>query len=168
MLSSNNFSTQLDDLEKYAYDSGEPILPQAMMVEKQKIILEELKQKMNLNFAFNELDLPQLSPDELRTQVDSAFGEFLSPLKMQFELITQLKTQVNDLERFIKFLQIDKNDKRKMLKMQFLKKQNCSEKDLHKKSCNCNYDESNSSSLSAIASGSRLVWFSKSKETCSA
>lgn len=65
-----------------------------MMVEKQKIILEELKQKMNLNFAFNELDLPQLSTDELRNQVGSAFGEFLSPLKMQFELITQLKTQV--------------------------------------------------------------------------
>lgn len=71
------------------------------MVEKQKIILEELKQKMNLNFAFNELDLPQLSPDELRTQVDSAFGEFLSPLKMQFELITQLKTQVEFLITFL-------------------------------------------------------------------
>lgn len=72
------------------------------MVEKQKIILEELKQKMNLNFAFNELDLPQLSPDELRTQVDSAFGEFLSPLKMQFELITQLKTQVEFLATFLR------------------------------------------------------------------
>lgn len=73
---------------------------------------------------------------------------------------------MNDLERFIKFLQFDKNDKRKMLKMQFLKKQNCSEKDLHKKSCNCNYDESNSSSVSAVAAGSRFVWFLRKRKKC--
>jgi hypothetical protein len=99
---------------------------------------------MNLNF--NELDLPQLSPDELRNQVDAAFGEFVSPLKMKEQLVAQLKTQVNDLERFIKFLQIDKNEKKKMLKQQLLKKHNCSDIDLHNKSCNCNYSNNNNSS----------------------
>lgn len=131
--------TQLDDLEKYAYETGEPVLPQAIMVEKQKIIIDELKQKMNLNF--NELDLPQLSPDELRNHVDMAFGEFVSPLKMKEQLVAQLKTQVNDLERFIKFLQIEKGDKKMLLKLQLLKKQNCTEVDLHDQSCNCNFKE---------------------------
>lgn len=145
--------TQLDDLEKYAYETGENVLPQAIMMEKQKIIIDELKQKMNFNF--NELDLPQLSPDELRNQVDMAIGEFVSPLKMKEQLVTQLKTQVNDLERFIKFLQIEKNDKKKMLKLKLLKKHNCSEIDLHNQSCNCNFGDS-STSASAIATNNRM------------
>lgn len=145
--------TQLDDLEKYAYETGEPVLPQAIMVEKQRIIIDELKQKMNLNF--NELDLPSLSPDDLRNQVDVAFGEFVSPLKMKEQLVAQLKTQVNDLERFIKFLQLEKNDKKKLLKLQLLKKHNCSDIDLHNKSCNCNFNDISSSS-SAVASNRRF------------
>lgn len=131
--------TQLDDLEKYAYETGEPVLPQAIMMERQKIIIDELKQKMNLNF--NELDLPQLSPDELRNHVDAAIGEFVSPLKMKEQLVAQLKTQVNDLERFIKFLQIEKGESRKILRQQLLKKRNCSEADLHNESCDCNFKE---------------------------
>jgi RUN domain-containing protein 1 len=133
--------TQLDDLEKYAYESGEPILPQAVMVEKQKIIIDELKRKMNLNL--NELDLPQLSPDELRTHVDVAIGEFVSPLKMKEQLIAQLETQINDLERFVKFLQVEKSEKKKMLKEQILKnhQNDCSDFDLHSQSCNCNSED---------------------------
>lgn len=140
--------TQLDDLEKYAYETGEPVLPQAIMMEKQKIIIDELKQKMNLNF--NELDLPQLSPDELRNHVDAAIGEFVSPLKMKEQLVAQLKTQVNDLERFIKFLQVEKTEKKKMLKQQLLKKHNCSDIDLHNKSCNCDFNKANGS-MNAVA-----------------
>lgn len=140
--------TQLDDLEKYAYETGEPVLPQAIMVEKQKIIIDELKQKMNLNF--NELDLPQLSPDELRNHVDVAFGEFVSPMKMKEQLVAQLKTQVNDLERFIKFLQVEKKDKKKMFR-QMLKKQNCSDIDMHNQSCNCNFTDTSSSSTTVAA-----------------
>jgi RUN domain-containing protein 1 len=145
--------TQLDDLEKYAYETGEPVLPQAVMVEKQKIIIDELKQKMNLNF--NELDLPQLSPDELRNHVDAAFGEFVSPLKMKEQLVAQLKTQVNDLERFIKFLQVEKSDKKKLFKQQLLKKSNCSDIDLHNQSCNCNFKDA-STAASAVASNRRV------------
>lgn len=150
----DQLKTQLEDLEKYAYETGESgVLPQAIMVEKQKIIIDELKQKMNLNF--NELDLPQLSPDELRNHVDMAFGEFVSPLKMKEQLVAQLKTQVNDLERFIKFLQLEKGDKKKLLKLQFMKKKNCSEKDLHNTSCDCNFKEDSPSS-STIATNRRF------------
>lgn len=138
----DQLKTQLDDLEKYAYETGEPVLPQAIMMEKHKIIIDELKQKMNLNF--NELELPQLSTDELRSQVDAAIGEFVSPLKMKEQLVAQLKTQVNDLERFIKFLQVEKGEKKKMLREKFLRHQNCSDIELHNKSCNCNFKESTS------------------------
>lgn len=147
----DQLKTQLDDLEKYAYESGENVVPQTIMMEKQKIIIDELKQKMNLNF--NELELPQLSPDELRNQVDVAIGEFVSPLKMKEQLVAQLKTQVNDLERFIKFLQVEKGEKKKMLREKFLKHQNCSDIDLHNKSCNCNFRES----TSAIATTTTAV-----------
>lgn len=143
--------TQLDDLEKYAYETGEPVLPQAIMVEKQKIIIDELKQKMNLNF--NELDLPQLTSAELRNHVDVAFGEFVSPLKMKEQLVAQLKTQVNDLERFIKFLQIEQKDKKKFLKQQLMKKHNCTDMDLHNQSCNCNFS---STSSTAVATNLRF------------
>lgn len=145
--------TQLDDLEKYAYETGEPVLPQAIMVEKQRIIIDELKQKMNLNF--NELDLPQLSGDELRNHVDVAFGEFVSPLKMKEQLVAQLKTQVNDLERFIKFLQIENGDTKKLMKLRTMKKRNCSEIELHNESCNCNFNESVEAS-SAVAKNNRF------------
>lgn len=139
----DQLKTQLDDLEKYAYETGTNggVPPQAVMVEKQKIIIDELKQKMNLNFD----DLPQLSPAELRTQVDQAFGEFVSPLKMKEQLVAQLKTQVNDLERFIKFLQ-GGQDKKKFLKQQLWKQQNinnknCSDIELHNQSCDCNFKD---------------------------
>lgn len=138
--------TQLEDLEKYAYESGQPILPQAIIVEKQKIIIDELKRKMNLNLS--ELDLPQLSPDELRSHVDSAIGEFVSPLKMKEQLITQLKTQVNDLERFVRF---EKSEK-KQIRDEMMRKRvkSCSDAvDLHNQSCNCNFDESLPSSSTA-------------------
>uniref|UniRef100_A0A1B0EX81 Uncharacterized protein n=1 Tax=Phlebotomus papatasi TaxID=29031 RepID=A0A1B0EX81_PHLPP len=95
--------SQLEDLEKFAFESGEPVLPQSMLVEKQKVIIDEFKSKINLNLDENAL--PHLSPEDLRHQVDSALGEFVSPLKMKDQLVAQLKTQITDLERFIEFIQ---------------------------------------------------------------
>lgn len=86
-----------------AYDSGADILPQSVLVEKQKVIIDELKNKLKLNV--NEEQLPQLSIDDIRSQVDTAFGEFVHPLKMQGTLVSQLKTQIVDLERFVAYLQ---------------------------------------------------------------
>lgn len=68
-----------------------------------------------INFSLDETDLPQLSPDDLKKHVDSALGEFVSPLKMQEQLVTQLKTQITDLERFIKFLQQDSGTKKRLM-----------------------------------------------------
>nr|XP_036676092.1 RUN domain-containing protein 1 [Drosophila suzukii] len=98
--------SQLTELEQIAYEAGEPgILPQHVMLEKQKFILDELRSKLNLQVEQHEL--PALSTEQLRHQVDNAIGEFVGPLKMKEQLVAQLKTQITDLERFIAFLQCD-------------------------------------------------------------
>ncbi|XP_055301080.1 RUN domain-containing protein 1 isoform X2 [Sitodiplosis mosellana] len=96
---------QLSDAEKFAYESGADILPQSIVVEKQKAIFNELKNKLKLNV--DEKVLPQLTEDDIRAQVDSAIGEFVTPLKMQDTLVSQLKTQIVDLERFVAYLQAE-------------------------------------------------------------
>ncbi|KAH8388697.1 hypothetical protein KR200_003276 [Drosophila serrata] len=98
--------SQLTELEQLAYEAGEPgILPQHVLLEKQKFILDELRAKLNLQVEQHEL--PTLSTEQLRHQVDNAIGEFVGPLKMKEQLVAQLKTQITDLERFIAFLQCD-------------------------------------------------------------
>ncbi len=48
----------------------------------------------------------RLSEDELKAEVDSAIvGQIVNPLRMKNHLVTQLKTQITDLEMFIQFLQ---------------------------------------------------------------
>ncbi|KAH8267037.1 hypothetical protein KR044_000486, partial [Drosophila immigrans] len=98
--------SQLTELEQLAYESGAPgVLPQHVLLEKQKFILDELRTKLNLQVEQHQL--PGLSTEQLRHQVDNAIGEFVGPLKMKEQLVAQLKTQITDLERFIAFLQCD-------------------------------------------------------------
>ncbi|XP_031850172.1 RUN domain-containing protein 1 [Nomia melanderi] len=93
--------SQLEDLEKYAYETGDADLPQSMILERQNIIINHLKEKLN----FDVDDLCKLPVDDLRWQVDYAISQIVSPLKMKEQLVTQLKTQITDLERFINYLQ---------------------------------------------------------------
>lgn len=104
----DHLKNQLTELEKMAYESGAPVLPQHILLEKQRIIIDELKQK--LNFKVDENRLPELTAEELKSQVDNAIGEFVGPLKMKEQLVAQLKTQITDLERFIAFLQCDTDE----------------------------------------------------------
>ncbi|XP_058460559.1 RUN domain-containing protein 1 [Malaya genurostris] len=115
----DQLKTQLIDLERYAYESGTGILPHTILLEKQKVIIDEIKNKINLNL--DELDLPQLTSEDLRNQVDTALDEQLvNPLKMKEQLVLQLKTQIQDLERFINFIQT--NEKAE-IKKRFLQQQ---------------------------------------------
>ena len=57
--------------------------------------------RLNLNMD----NIGKLSEDELKKEVDEAVGNLVTPLKMKSHLITQLKTQIEDLEMFIEFLQ---------------------------------------------------------------
>ena len=57
--------------------------------------------RLNLNVE----DIAALSEDQLRATVDSAVGQIVNPLKMKSQLVSQLQTQITDLEMFIQFLQ---------------------------------------------------------------
>ncbi|CAM1306729.1 RUNDC1 (predicted) [Pycnogonum litorale] len=92
---------QLEDLEQYAYETGEAGLPQNVVMEKQKVIIDQLKRKMHLDLG----EFDKLTSDDLRKQVDVAIGQLINPVKMKAQLVGQLKTQIVDLERFIEFLQ---------------------------------------------------------------
>ncbi|XP_050461633.1 RUN domain-containing protein 1 [Cataglyphis hispanica] len=97
----SQLKSQLEDLEKYAYETGDADLPQSVILERQNIIISHLKEKLN----FDVDDLCKLPADDLRWQVDYAISQIVSPLKMKEQLVSQLKTQVADLERFINYLQ---------------------------------------------------------------
>ncbi|XP_043466603.1 RUN domain-containing protein 1-like [Leptopilina heterotoma] len=97
----SQLKTQLEDLEKYAYETGDADLPQSVVLERQNIVISHLKEKLN----FDVDDLCKLPLDDLRWQVDCAISQIVSPLKMKEQLVGQLKTQIADLERFINYLQ---------------------------------------------------------------
>jgi RUN domain-containing protein 1 len=52
----DQLKNQLQDLESYAYESGDLEIPSSVILEKQKVIIDELKEKINLPLEnFNSL-----------------------------------------------------------------------------------------------------------------
>ena len=101
---------QLHELEQYAFENGEAGLPQDVVLERQKVILNELKDRMNLEL--DEKELYHLTTADVKQQIDTAVEQLISPLRIKEHLVNQLKTQIADLERFINYLQTDtKNSK---------------------------------------------------------
>ncbi|KAJ6215960.1 hypothetical protein RDWZM_010460 [Blomia tropicalis] len=101
---------QLDELEQYAYEAGDPeTVPSLMSLEKRNVIIEEIRSKLPV-FSLDEID--RWSNEELRKRVDIAVRQLINPTIMKEQLVEQLRTQVTDLERFIKFLQTGAKDKR--------------------------------------------------------
>ncbi|KAM8844814.1 RUN domain-containing protein 1 isoform 2-T2 [Spinachia spinachia] len=95
--------TQLDDLERFAYQEGSyDSLPQSVVMERQKVIIDELIKKLDVNL--NE-DIGNSSPEELRRKVDAAIAQIVNPARVKEQLVDQLKTQIRDLEMFINFIQ---------------------------------------------------------------
>ncbi|XP_075999304.1 RUN domain-containing protein 1 isoform X2 [Genypterus blacodes] len=95
--------TQLDDLERFAYQEGSyDSLPQSVVLERQKVIIDELIKKLDVNL--NE-DIGNLTPEELRQRVDAAIAQIVNPARVKEQLVEQLKTQIRDLEMFINFIQ---------------------------------------------------------------
>ena len=93
---------QLEELETYAYETGdESVLPTNKTMEKQKVVIDELRHKLDLNLE----GFDSLSTDQLKQIVDHAVGQIVNPGKVKEKLIEQLSTQITDLERFIQFLQ---------------------------------------------------------------
>jgi PREDICTED: hypothetical protein len=76
---------QLEDLEKYAYETGQSsALPSGLLLERQTVIIEQLKSKLPLQF--DKLD--KLSPEELRKQVDNAIKEVFKTNFFTFDNFT--------------------------------------------------------------------------------
>ncbi|XP_036446146.1 RUN domain-containing protein 1 [Colossoma macropomum] len=95
--------TQLDDLERFAYQEGSyDSLPQSVVMERQRVIIDELIKKLDVNL--NE-DIGKLTPEELRQRVDAAIAQIVNPVRVKEQLVEQLKTQIRDLEMFINFIQ---------------------------------------------------------------
>ncbi|KAM9597507.1 RUN domain-containing protein 1 isoform 1-T1 [Trichechus inunguis] len=95
--------TQLDDLETFAYQEGSyDSLPQSVVLERQRVIIDELIKKLDMNL--NE-DISSLSTEELRQRVDAAVAQIVNPARVKEQLVEQLKTQIRDLEMFISFIQ---------------------------------------------------------------
>lgn len=98
--------SQLEDLETYAYESGHAEeLPTSKVMEKQKVLLEELRHKLDLDLD----NFDRLTADELKDIVHKAVGSIVNPAKVKEKMVEQLKTQIVDLERFIEFLQGETN-----------------------------------------------------------
>nr|XP_039250836.1 RUN domain-containing protein 1-like [Styela clava] len=96
---------QLDDLENYAFKHGSGDVPQSVMLQKQQVVLDQLISKLNLNV--NRTELAQSSIDDLKGRVNDAVDEIINPAKIKEKLVDHLQTQIQDLERFVKFLQIE-------------------------------------------------------------
>ncbi|OQR74749.1 RUN domain-containing protein 1-like [Tropilaelaps mercedesae] len=88
--------SQLQELETYAYETGDGGLPSNILLERQNFILQQLKARMALNLE----EIGALSSDELKEKI-------VNPAKVKEQLVEQLRTQVSDLERYIDFLHND-------------------------------------------------------------
>lgn len=64
----DQLKNQLEDLESYAYQSGTLEAPSTLVMEKQKVIIDELKDKINLPID----NINKLTNEELKKAVDSA------------------------------------------------------------------------------------------------
>ncbi|VDD80910.1 unnamed protein product [Mesocestoides corti] len=92
---------QLHDLEQFAYRSGEIQQPPTLNVlEKQRLVLEELGNKLGLNVS----EIPSMTEEEIKEKVNAGVTQLTNPIKTKEALVNQLKTQITDLERFIEFL----------------------------------------------------------------
>ncbi|VDO03179.1 unnamed protein product [Rodentolepis nana] len=97
----DQLKSQLNDLEQFAYKSGEIEQPPTQSIlEKQRLVLEELGKHLGLNAS----EFPSLTEEEIKERVNAGLNQLTNPIKTNEALVNQLKTQIIDLERFIDFL----------------------------------------------------------------
>lgn len=101
----NELKKQLDDLQSYAFQHGSGEVPQSVMLKKQQVVLEQLINKLGL--SVDTKDLGEVPIDDLKGQVDDAVSKIVNPARIKEKLVDHLQTQIQDLERFVEFLQIE-------------------------------------------------------------
>ncbi|KAM3183112.1 hypothetical protein ACTXT7_011000 [Hymenolepis weldensis] len=104
----DQLKSQLNDLELFAYKSGETEQPPTQSVlEKQRLVLEELGKHLGLDTS----EFPCLTEEEIKERLNTGLNQLTNPIKTNEALVNQLKTQIIDLERFIDFLHGEHNFK---------------------------------------------------------
>ncbi|KAG8446652.1 hypothetical protein GDO86_014196 [Hymenochirus boettgeri] len=92
--------TQLDDLENFAYQEGNyDSLPQSMVMERQRVIIDELIKNVN------SMRTLRLVSRRAASEGGLAIAQIVNPARVKEQLVEQLKTQIRDLEMFITFIQ---------------------------------------------------------------
>lgn len=89
---------QLKDLEHYAKQSSE--IKTNEQIRRHKLVLEQIRNYLKIDIS----DLYRLPTDELQEKVEAAVQDMLAPIRTKEQMLYQLTTQVQDLERFIEFL----------------------------------------------------------------
>ena len=58
----SQLKTQLEDLEKYAYETGEAGLPQSVVMERQRVIIGEFSETFCLDIVLSRIQSPRPPP----------------------------------------------------------------------------------------------------------
>eukprot|EP00112_Aurelia_sp_Birch-Aquarium-sp1_P000887 Seg1086.5 transcript_id=Seg1086.5/GoldUCD/mRNA.D3Y31 product="RUN domain-containing protein 1" protein_id=Seg1086.5/GoldUCD/D3Y31 len=96
----------LEELEKYAAkqkDTKTNLFEErtpASKSDKNRFIVEQLRSKLNMSPE----EFESMSPDEMKNQIDKAMAKLVNPGKAKEQLITQLSSQIKDMESFVEFL----------------------------------------------------------------
>jgi len=98
--------TQLDDLESLAYRQGGGNVPQSIQLQKQQRLLSQIATKLNIEFA----DVCDTDEIEIKAKVDTAVAEIVNPGIVKSKLVDHLQQQIQDLERFVQFLQVEHDE----------------------------------------------------------
>jgi hypothetical protein len=99
---------QLEELEQFAFKNGQlPTgeLPLRVLHQRQNLVLKKLQEKIpSLKIEFEK---PTASHDHFMELVERDFEQGMEPLREKDKLLDQLRTQITDLERFVKLLQAE-------------------------------------------------------------
>ncbi|XP_065072091.1 RUN domain-containing protein 1-like isoform X2 [Rhopilema esculentum] len=96
----------LNELEKYAAKQKDAKVnlfedkTPSSKSDKNRYIVEQLRSKLNMSTE----EFQSMSPEEMKNQIDKAMAKLVNPGKAKEQLITQLSTQIKDMENFVEFL----------------------------------------------------------------
>jgi len=96
----------LEELEKYAAKQNDTKLnifeekTTCSKSDKNRYIVEQLRTKLNMTTG----EFESMSPEEMRNQIDKAMAKLVNPGRAKEQLISQLSSQIRDMESFVSFL----------------------------------------------------------------
>ncbi|KAL3101283.1 hypothetical protein niasHT_028039 [Heterodera trifolii] len=99
---------QLTELEQFAWQNGqlEPgELPLRELRSRQMLLLDKLREKMRLPKELLDHCQEDNDMEQFRQRLDQNLEKAMNPLREKDQLVDQLRTQIVDLEQYVRFLQ---------------------------------------------------------------